>query len=405
MIPSLFLCPPAEIIMFSPLSRPTGFLTVPAAFLLFLPGLLSAQSGGSFGRFRDPEDGRFDLSAHLVEARGFLPVVSLITEPAVDYGIAGAAAFFHRPAGWSIEEARDAFNKGEPQRPPSVSVVAGGYTLNDSWMAGGGHLGIWREDRLRYVGFGGYGSFNLTLSGLSAGEKDLDFEYNLEGWALVQSLRWRLSRSRWFLGATMSLSGLTVSFDVPELPEVGPVQKESRNGSVGAVLAYDSRDNIFTPSRGIGASLEAKRYDDAILGDYAYWQATASTTGFVGLGSSVVLGARVKAVTVGDGAPFWGLAAVQMRGVPAQRYLGSSEAQGEAEIRWDLDRRWSLVAFGGAGWTRNSVASEAVSRTIGAGGAGFRYLLARAFGVRGGLDMAYGPDGVAVYVTVGSAFR
>ncbi len=38
------------------------------------------------------------------------------------------------------------------------------------------------------------------------------------------------------------------------------------------------------------------------------------------------------------------------------------------------------------------------------GGAGFRYLLARAFGLRGGLDFAYGTDGFAFYVTVGSAW-
>jgi hypothetical protein len=42
---------------------------------------------------------------------------------------------------------------------------------------------------------------------------------------------------------------------------------------------------------------------------------------------------------------------------------------------------------------------------VGAGGAGFRYLLARAFGLRGGLDLAYGSEGAAVYVTIGSALR
>jgi len=376
-----------------------------AVFLTSFPGPLGAQTEGSSGRFRDPEDGRFDMSAHLAEAHGFLPVVTLITEPAVEYGIAGAAAFFHRPAGWSIEDARDAFSRGERQQPPSVSVLAGGYTLNNSWMAGGGHLGIWRGDRLRYVGFGGYGSFNLTLSGLTVGEKDLEFDYNLEGWAVLQSLRWRVLDSRWFLGGTLSLAGLTVTFDVPELPEVGPIRKESRNGSLGGVLAYDSRDNIFTPNRGVSASLEGKRYDDTFLGDYGYWQGTVSAAGYLGLGSRIVLGGRAEAARVGDGAPFWGLAAIQMRGIPAQRYLGSSQAQAEAEIRWDLDRRWSLVGFGGAGWTRNSVASETTSRTLGAGGAGFRYLLARAFGVRGGVDVAYGPDGTAVYVTMGSAWR
>lgn len=99
---------------------------------------------------------------------------------------------------------------------------------------------------------------------------------------------------------------------------------------------------------------------------------------------------------MGDGGPFWGLASVVMRGVPARRYMGSSKVQGEAELRWDLDRRWSLTGFGGLGWPRNAVRRESLSRTVGAGGMGFRYLLARASGVRGGIDLAFGPDGAAV---------
>jgi hypothetical protein len=79
--------------------------------------------------------------------------------------------------------------------------------------------------------------------------------------------------------------------------------------------------------------------------------------------------------------------------------------QGEAEYRWDLDRRWSLVGFGGVGWTGGELLEEDISRVIGAGGIGGRYLLARAFGVRAGIDLAWGPDGGAFYITVGSAFR
>ena len=366
---------------------------------------LCAQDEGNRGRLKDPQDGRFDMSAYLAEAHGFLPVLSLITEPAVDYGLAGAAAFFHRPSDWSLEEARDAFDRGDRQRPPSVSVAAGAYTLNNSWFVGGGHLGIWRGDRVRYTGFGGYGSFYLTLSGLTARDRDLSFSYNLEGWSLVQSLKWRLAETRWFLGASWSLVGLTATFEADRLPGLGPFRMDSRNGSLGAVLAYDSRDNIFSPNRGISASLEGKRYAEALLGDYDYWAGTVSATGFAGLGSSLVLGMKGKASNVGEEAPFWALAGVEMRGVPAQQYVGSSEIQGEAELRWDVDPRWSLVGFGGLGWTRNTILDTTSSRTVGAGGIGFRYLLARAFGVRGGIDLAYGPDGAAVYITMGSALR
>lgn len=38
------------------------------------------------------------------------------------------------------------------------------------------------------------------------------------------------------------------------------------------------------------------------------------------------------------------------------------------------------------------------------GGVGFRYELARKYGIHGGLDLAVGPDNTAVYVQVGSAW-
>src|SRR4051812_20337949 len=53
-----------------------------------------AQTTGS--RFRDPEDGKLDLSRFLAQPRAFLPVPLIVTEPAVGYG-AGLAGMFVRP--------------------------------------------------------------------------------------------------------------------------------------------------------------------------------------------------------------------------------------------------------------------------------------------------------------------
>jgi hypothetical protein len=204
---------------------------------------------------------------------------------------------------------------------------------------------------------------------------------------------------------------MTVRFESLELPQLGSFGADllngasSRNGGVGGVIAYDSRDNIFSPNRGYSLSLEGRRYDKAFLGDHDYWHGTLSAAGWGRLAGNFTLGVRGLAGSVGDGAPFWGLPTVQMRGIPAMQYSGSSEVQGEGELRWDLDSRWSLLGFGGLGWTRSKVLGGAETRTVGAGGGGIRYLLARAFSIRGGIDVAYGPDGGAFYVTMGSAWR
>ena len=43
----------------------------------------------------DPEDGAFDASAFLSTAKGFLPIGTIITEPAVGYGAGLGLMFFH----------------------------------------------------------------------------------------------------------------------------------------------------------------------------------------------------------------------------------------------------------------------------------------------------------------------
>jgi hypothetical protein len=82
------------------------------------------------------------------------------------------------------------------------------------------------------------------------------------------------------------------------------------------------------------------------------------------------------------------------------RYQGKSVVVAETELRWDLVRRWSAVAFGGVG----AVDSRKDETPWGAGG-GFRYLLASAFGLRMGLDVARGPEEWAFYVIFGNGWR
>jgi hypothetical protein len=77
----------------------------------------------------------------------------------------------------------------------------------------------------------------------------------------------------------------------------------------------------------------------------------------------------------------------------------------ETEVRYDIDERWSLVAFVGAGraWGER-VSFEDAGRPV-AGGGGFRYLIARRLGLYAGIDYAKSTFDEAVYIQVGSAWR
>ena len=86
-----------------------------------------------------------------------------------------------------------------------------------------------------------------------------------------------------------------------------------------------------------------------------------------------------------------------------------------ADIRyWRKDQVKALAAgaiasinleFGGTGSAAPSTQELGGTRTVHAGGAGFRYELARSFGIHAGMDVAWGPDETAIYFQTGSAWN
>lgn len=83
------------------------------------------------------------------------------------------------------------------------------------------------------------------------------------------------------------------------------------------------------------------------------------------------------------------------------RYQGEDVFVGELDARWDITSRWSLAGFIGSGWTADSVSELQDNSGKVASGGGFRYLIARRYGMRVGLDIDRGPEDTVVYLAVG----
>jgi hypothetical protein len=83
------------------------------------------------------------------------------------------------------------------------------------------------------------------------------------------------------------------------------------------------------------------------------------------------------------------------------RYQGEQTLLFETEQRVDLNLRWSLVGFVGTGKGFSDSKYVGDNKWHAAGGAGFRYLVARLFKLRMGIDIAAGPDQLAYYIVFG----
>ena len=347
--------------------------------------------------FRDPDDGQLDLSDYLLKHRGVLPVPIVVTEPAVGYGAGIALAYFSQ----SFEErATAARAAGEPVIPPDIAVGIGMKTENGTWAVGAGYMGFWDHDRWRYLG--GVGKTELQLDYYSLrGEARA---YRLDGAATVQQLLRRVGTSSWYAGARFAYASTQSQFQSGRPEDVRERELDTAIGRLGMVVDYDTRDNIFTPNRGTFLEVEAAFARGTFGSDTNHEAASARVYTWIPAGETVI-GLRGDARTSRGDVPFYAEPFIVLRGVPAARYQDRSAVVAEAEVRWNLTPRWAIVAFGGAGkaYGRRQEWSEA--KTVGAGGVGFRYLVARKLNFYAGLDVARGPEEGAIYITAGSAWR
>ena len=354
-----------------------------------------ARSGRA--RLIDPEDGGFDLSYFLENPRGFLPIPIVVTEPAVGYG-GGAAGMFLRPR-------REAGEQGWAR--PDISAVGALATENGTRAAFAGDASRWFDGRLRTLVGAAGGQVNLDFYGLGLDSSSLDHKvrYSLQFTGAIAQANWQLApKSPWAVGLRYVYAEVDPKLqDEPTFPNLADRARVTISAPT-AILEFDTRDNLFTPTRGVyaetswlasraalGANVDFERFQQVLIG----WQPLAR---------GVTLGAHGNYAWSSEDTPFFLRPFVQLRGVPAMRYQGDQMASLEAEARWQFRGRWSLVAFGGAGTTRSTIGGRSASQNVGSGGAGFRYEVARKFGMNVGIDVAHSPGTTAVYLVIGNAW-
>lgn len=361
--------------------------------MLFTSGDVSAN--GFMSEFKDTLDNNFDMSRWLSRAYGFMPIVGIITEPAIGPGVSVGLIFLNRDrskVGQVITE------------PPDVAGILGMYTANDSWAVGGGYRGYWKDDSIRYRGGLGYVSVNLKYyPRWPPALADKGVKFNIKGGGTVHDLSFRIPRTRLFLGATYVYSKNTAELEIP-LEIIESWEIETKVGGLGATAVYDNRDNTFTPDHGIRAGVYYTYYSPTFGSDKTFKKLDTYALGYHLFRDRYMLALRLDGRFSFESTPFYMRPYIDLRGIPALRYQGEYTLVAETEFRWDFKYRWSLVLFTGVG-TAVPVRGEWEDRTDAYNlGAGFRYFIARQYGIRAGIDVARGPEDWALYIILGHAW-
>lgn len=165
---------------------------------------------------------------------------------------------------------------GGSQLVPSAMTVAGALgTENGTWFAFGGHRRSWLNDSIRYVGGGGLRVANLDLyKKLSFGpiDKEIKFGTKTSVAVLAQKVQFRIADTPLMLGVKQMLAKSKVESDSKLIDKVMQLTlgSEAVTSGLGVLAEYDTRDNLFYPSKGYKVAADYMIYDEALGSDYNY---------------------------------------------------------------------------------------------------------------------------------------
>ncbi len=367
--------------------------------VLFLLGSFSFCNAQSFfSKFKDSVDGALDVSYFLKDLHGVLPIISPITEPAVGYGGVGALLYF------ITKKPKD----GTDKIPiPDIAGAGGGLTQNGTWFAGLGYLGFWKEDKIRYRGVVGYGDINLKYyRSLNLIPKEISAEFGIKSTFILQQVKFRLGDSDFFLGGKYTFGKTNVQFPkIFDFPEIDPLVMDFTNSGVSVIGEFENYKNVFSPNNGMRIHLDYLQNLEFLGSDRNWGKVTFSSVFYFPVNHFWTPAIRVESILATGDAPFYQKPFVALRGVPAMRYQGDLTILAETEQSFNINSsRWDLVGFGGIGTAFRSIEKMEAGDLAWSAGGGFRYMLARLFGLKMGIDVARGPEDWAFYVVFGSAW-
>lgn len=382
------------------------------ACLLFSP----AANADFFNEYMiDPEDGQLDASRYISQTPlGFLPVPSIITEPAVGTGLALMGLFFH-----DTDKNKHTEHTEKPLLPKSISIVGAMKTENGTWGAGVGHIAFWQEDTLRYRGFAGYADINLDFYSLAGRELNKPIALNLHGPGVLQQLTKRIPGSNFFAGVKQFYRGVDIALAEPLLTGNNIIDeqlavlndqlsKKINTSGLGGVLEFDNRNNPLNPEKGFNYRAEYMVFNDSIGSDVDYQSAQIKGLNYWQLSPKTNFSFRYQydGVFADDDTrlPVYVLPFIDLRGIAKSRYQGTDVLVAEVELTYKINQRWRINGFTGLGkasYSFSDIGSADPQTTL---GAGFRYLIAKRYGFTMGLDIAKGPEESTIYIQAGSSW-
>jgi len=336
---------------------------------------------------------------------GITPFPVIYYTPETSLAIGGGVVFTLRDAGESIET-----------RPDNLQVMTA-YTLNNQFFLTLAPEKYFNDQRGKL--FMNFGYFNWPTSFFGVGNDsgiDIDEIEDLEETYTDESL----ILQPWIVHTVVAdLSmGLTLDWKnshVKDVEEGGMLEQGDLIGSdggirsgMGPVITWDTRDNLFAPSRGSWHSVWAWIYREWMGSDFDYDYYGLDLRHYRPMGRESVLALQgFMALTSGE-VPFNEYPTPLMRGLYENVFTDKNAMAVRAEYRFPINflpgGRWGAAVFGAVGDAFPGTATtEDIDLKV-AGGAGLRFALNKQEKINIRLDVGVSRYGIFPYIMLQEAF-
>lgn len=327
-----------------------------------------------------------------------LPVIGYTPDTGLMLGVAALRFFYLEPAG--------------PDTRPSVFSPTFIYTLKNQVMVFLGTEFNWDRGRSNAGIFPSYVKFPDRFYGIGR-DVSLEDEEDYTPERIAVGLRY--NREVW---GELRL-GAEYRFMRHHLDEIEPDGQlasgaipgtDDSSVSVPAVtLSWDTRDNIWSPARGLWLQLNVGVSSGTLGSDYDFNQFTGDFRGYRAMGEKTVWAAQLLATGLDGDPPFFYYPRLGgedgLRGYRGGLYLDKTRVLGRVEYRRsEIIGRFGGVLFAGIGDISPHLGDLTLAANLWSAGLGIRYLWDEGEKLKIRLDFGWGNGDSGFYLSLGEAF-
>ncbi len=190
----------------------------------------------------------------------------------------------------------------------------------------------------------------------------------------------------------------------------GNIRGSDGGNSVGSgiVLSYDSRDNIFFPSRGIFTTINFVSFGPLTGSDFDFKRTIADLRGFFNLRGNHIFALQGYGNFTGGNPPFYELPALggqnSLRGYFLGRYRDRNYLMTQLEYRTILFWKIGVAGFAGVGDVYGHLSDLSLNKIKYSLGGGLRFVIDVREKLDVRLDLGWGKNSSGVYFAIEEAF-